>query len=62
MQKFLILSLLIITSCASGKYPHSFFADCEKKFSEFEDMSKSLKEDDMMAFWNKQKDENYLDS
>ena len=45
MQKFLILSLLIITSCASGKYPHSFFADCEKKFSEFTNLSScALKE------------------
>tara|TARA_Y100000994_G_scaffold193211_1_gene162503 strand:- start:73 stop:477 length:405 start_codon:yes stop_codon:yes gene_type:complete len=35
MKYFLILSLLIITSCASSKYSYSYFVDCEKKYTEF---------------------------
>ena len=39
MKFFLILSLFIISSCASSKYSYSYFVDCEKKFSEFTDLS-----------------------
>ena len=39
MKHFLIFSLLLITSCASSKYSYSYFVDCEKKFSEFTDIS-----------------------
>ena len=45
MKYFLIFSLFIITSCASSKYSYSYFVDCEKKFSEFSDLSScALKE------------------
>ena len=45
MKYFFIFSLLIITSCTSIKYSHNYFADCEKKFSKFTDLSKcALKE------------------
>ena len=39
MKHFLIFSLLFITSCASSKYSYSYFVDCEKKFSEFTNLS-----------------------
>ena len=39
MKYFLIFSLFIITSCVSSKYPYTYFVDCEKKFSEFSDLS-----------------------
>ena len=39
MRYFLTLFLLILTSCATSKYPHNYFTDCEKKFSEFNDLS-----------------------
>ena len=39
MKHFLIFSLFIITSCASSKYSYSYFVDCEKKFSEFTNLS-----------------------
>ena len=39
MKYFLIFSLLFITSCASSKYSYSYFVDCEKKFSEFTNLS-----------------------
>lgn len=39
MKYFLIFSLFIITSCASSKYSYSYFVDCEKKFSEFTNLS-----------------------
>ena len=39
MKYFLIFSLLFITSCAASKYSYSYFVDCEKKFSEFTDLS-----------------------
>ena len=39
MKFVLILSLFIISSCASSKYSYSYFVDCEKKFSEFTDIS-----------------------
>ena len=39
MKYFLIFSLLFISSCASSKYSYSYFVDCEKKFSEFTDLS-----------------------
>jgi len=45
MKYFLIFSLFVITSCASSKYSYSYFVDCEKKFSEFSDLSScALKE------------------
>ena len=45
MKYFLIFSLFIITSCVSSKYPYTYFVDCEKKFSEFSDLSScALKE------------------
>ena len=39
MKYFLIFSLLFITSCVKSKYSYSYFVDCEKKFSEFTDLS-----------------------
>ena len=49
MKYFFIFSLLIITSCTSIKYSHNHFADCEKKFSKFTDIStcalKEIQED-----------------
>ena len=39
MKYFLIFSLFIITSCVSSKYSYSYFVDCEKKFSEFTNLS-----------------------
>ena len=39
MKYFLIFSLLFITSCATSKYSYSYFVDCEKKFSEFTNLS-----------------------
>ena len=39
MKYFFIFSLFIITSCASNKYSYSYFVDCEKKFSEFTNLS-----------------------
>ena len=39
-MKFLfIFSLFFLTSCATSKYPHSYFSDCEKKFSKFINLS-----------------------
>lgn len=49
MKIFLIVILLITTSCASSKYSYSYFVDCEKKFSEFVNLSscalKKIQED-----------------
>ena len=39
MKFVLISSLFIITSCASSKYSYNYFVDCEKKFSEFTNLS-----------------------
>ena len=39
MKYLLITCLLTITSCVSSKYSYSYFVDCEKKFSEFTDLS-----------------------
>ena len=39
MKHFLIFSLFIITSCTSSKYSLNYFVDCEKKFSEFTNLS-----------------------
>ena len=39
MKYFLIFSLFIITSCASIKNPYSYFVDCERKFTEFANLS-----------------------
>ncbi len=45
MKYFLIFNLLVMTSCSYSKNPHSYFADCEKKFSEFNNLSScALKE------------------
>ena len=49
MKYFFIFSLFITTSCTSIKYSHNYFADCEKKFSKFTDLStcalKEIQED-----------------
>ena len=42
MKYLLITCLLTITSCVSSKYSYSYFVDCEKKFSEFTDLSSEL--------------------
>jgi len=39
MRYFLILSLLIFTSCASGKSSYTHFVECEEIFSEFTNLS-----------------------
>ena len=39
MKYFLITCLLTVTSCVSNKYSYSYFVDCEKKFSEFINLS-----------------------
>ena len=39
MRVFLIFGFLALTSCASGKYAHNYFSDCEKKFSNFTNLS-----------------------
>ena len=39
MKYLFITCLLTITSCVSSKYSYSYFVDCEKKFSEFTDLS-----------------------
>ena len=45
MKYFLFFSLFVITSCVSSKYSYNYFVDCEKKFSEFYDLSScALKE------------------
>lgn len=45
MRNFLIFILFFITSCASIKYPHSYFSDCEKNFNKFSNLySCALKE------------------
>ena len=49
MKLFLIIISLILTSCASGKFPHTYFVDCEKKFNNFANLSscaiKEIKKD-----------------
>ena len=39
MKYLFITCLLTITSCVSSKYSYSYFVDCEKKFSEFTNLS-----------------------
>ena len=39
MNYFLVALLLLLSSCASGKYPHSYFVSCEEKFNEFTSLS-----------------------
>ena len=39
MRFFLTFCLLVLTSCASSKFPHSYFVDCEKKFTDFTNLS-----------------------
>ena len=39
MKIFLIITLLVLTSCASSKFPHNYFVDCEKKFTNFTNLS-----------------------
>ena len=39
MKYLLITCLLTITFCVSSKYSYSYFVDCEKKFSEFTNLS-----------------------
>ncbi len=39
MKYLLIFSLITVTSCVSSNYSYSYFVDCEKKFSEFIDLS-----------------------
>ena len=38
MKYFLVVSLFVITSCASSKYSYNYFVDCEKKFNKFSDL------------------------
>ena len=49
MKYVLIFNLLIMASCSYNKHPHSYFSDCEKKFSEFTNLSscalKQIEED-----------------
>mgnify|MGYP001170785441 FL=1 len=40
MKFFLIFFLLVLTSCASSKFSHSYFVDCEKKSTNFSNLSK----------------------
>ena len=39
MKFFLIFCILAITSCASSKLPHNYFVDCEKKSTNFTNLS-----------------------
>ena len=39
MKLFLIFFLLVLTSCASSKLSHSYFVDCEKKSTNFSNLS-----------------------
>jgi hypothetical protein len=40
MNLFLTFMMIFLTSCSAIKYPHNYFADCEKKFTEFSALSK----------------------
>ena len=39
MKISLVAILLILTSCSSSKFPHIYFVDCEKKFTNFTNLS-----------------------
>tara|TARA_Y100000766_G_C18533278_1_gene424680 strand:- start:141 stop:545 length:405 start_codon:yes stop_codon:yes gene_type:complete len=39
MKFFLVITLLVLTSCVSNKFPHNYFVDCEKKFTNFTNLS-----------------------
>ena len=39
MNLFLTLMIFFLTSCSAIKYPHNYFADCEKNFTEFSALS-----------------------
>tara|TARA_B100000963_G_scaffold309013_1_gene284770 strand:- start:959 stop:1363 length:405 start_codon:yes stop_codon:yes gene_type:complete len=39
MKFFFIFPLFFITSCVSVKYPHNYFAECERKFNDFSNIS-----------------------
>ena len=39
MKLFLIFCFLLFTSCASSKFSHSYFVNCEKKFTNFTNIS-----------------------
>ena len=39
MRLILIFCILVLTSCASSKFPHNYFVDCEEKFSNFTNLS-----------------------
>ena len=39
MKLFLIFCILALTSCASSKLPYTYFIDCEKKFTNFTNLS-----------------------
>ncbi len=49
MRLTLIFSLFFLASCATSKFPHNYFSDCEKKFSKFTNLSscafKEIKKD-----------------
>ena len=49
MKLLFIFALFFLTSCATNKYPHSYFSECEKKFSKFTNLSscaiKEIQED-----------------
>ena len=39
MNLFLTFIIFFLTSCSAIKYPHNYFADCEKNFTEFSALS-----------------------
>ena len=39
MQIFMLLLVIVISSCAPIKYSHDYFLDCEDKHSDFKSLS-----------------------